>query len=111
MNTTETQKVFLLWLSGANFADIRLLPEIGMLQQQGAFVNLEASAIPDELVQHYAVMSGQSSDTFGFFDSLIPRNYDVTEERNGRGPAPKLLPDILQAVGRTALYEEIAFAT
>lgn len=109
MSNVEAQKVFLLWLSGARFSDMRMLPEIEELQQQGALVNLEPSHIPDELVQHYQVMSGQSTDTFGFFDSLVPRNYDVVEERNGRGPLPKVLPAILQAVGRTTLYEEISF--
>lgn len=109
MNNTETQKVFLLWLSGARFADMRMLPEIEELQQQGALIDLEPHHISDELVQYYQVMSGQATDTFGFFDSLVPRNYDVVEERNGRGPTPKMLPDILQAVGRSALYEESSF--
>ena len=109
MSNIEVQKVLLLWLSGASLADICTIPEFAELQRQGALAHLEETPIPDACVQHYQVMSGQTADTFGFFDSLVPHNYDVVVEKNGRGPTPKVLPDILQSVGHSTWYEEVSF--
>src|SRR2546421_553529 len=100
------QKAVVLWLSGAQFADIRALPQVETLMKQGAMVELEPSPIVEPLTRHYQVLSGQLPENFGFFDTLIPQNYAIIEESSGRGVPPKLLPDVLRTVGWTVRYEE-----
>ncbi len=100
------EKAAILWLSGARLDDIRSLPEVQALIKRGAMVELEPSPITGSQAHNYAVMSGRSPASFGFFDTLIPRNYTVAENTTGRGPAPKMLPDMLRTVGWTVLYEE-----
>ncbi|TMC24347.1 MAG: hypothetical protein E6J33_01235 [Chloroflexi bacterium] len=100
------QKVAVLWLSGARLADIRKLPEVEKLLDAGAMVELDPLPITGLQAQHYQVLSGKSPASFGFFDTLVSRNYAVTEEVTGRGSSPKLLPDLLRTVGWTVAYEE-----
>jgi len=100
------QKAAVVWLSGARLADIRTLPEVEKLLDAGAMVELDPSPITGLQAQHYQVLSGKSSASFGFFDTLVSRNYAVTEEVTGRGNGPKLLPDILRTIGWTVAYEE-----
>lgn len=107
---TGTQRAIVLWLSGVEFTDIRTLPEVEALLNEGAMVELEPSPITEPLVQHYQTLSGRLPEHFGFFDTLVPRNYAVVEESSGRGVAPKLLPDLLRTVGWTVLYEEVSLA-
>src|SRR5712692_2437741 len=112
MNNTNagTQQAIVLWLSGVDLTDIRALPEIEALLKQGAMVELEPSPITEPLVQHYQTLSGRLPEHFGFFDTLVPRNYAVVEESSGRGVTPKLLPDLLRTVGWTVRYEEVSLA-
>jgi len=93
------QKAAVVWLSGARLADIRTLPEVEKLLDAGAMVELDPSPITGLQAQHYQVLSGKSPASFGFFDTLVSRNYAVTEEDTGRGNGPKLLPDILRTIG------------
>ncbi len=104
---TGTQKAVVLWLSGAQFADMRTLPEVEALCKQGAMIELDPSPIVGPLAQHYQALSGRLPEYFGFFDTLMPRNYAIVEESSGRGATPKLLPDLLRTVGWTVQYEEI----
>jgi len=108
MNTVgkEIQKAIVLWLSGARLEDIRTLPEMEALLQQGASVELDPSPIAERQNQYYQAASGRSPASFGFFDSLIPRNYTIQEESLGRGTTPKLLPDMLRTAGWTVQYDE-----
>ena len=99
-------KAVVLWLSGARLAEIRALPEVAILLEHGALVELDPAPITGPLAQHYQVFSGKSPASFGFFDTLVARNYAVTKETTGRGSAPKLLPDLLRSVGWTVRYEE-----
>ena len=106
-NTDVTiAKVAVVWLSGARLAEIRTLPEVEKLLDAGAMVELDPSPITGLQAQHYQVLTGKSPSSFGFFDTLVSRNYTVTEEVAGRGSSPKLFPDILRTVGWTVAYEE-----
>lgn len=100
------EKAVMLWLSGVRLDDIRSLPEVRALMRRGAMVELEPSPITGSQAHHYQLLGGRLPASFGFFDTLIPRNYTVVEDTTGRGPAPKLLPDMLRTVGWTVLYEE-----
>ncbi len=100
------QKAIVLWLSGATLADLRDIPEIEMFLKRCASVELIPSPITGPQAQHYQALSGHSPASFGFFDTLLPRNYVVTEVSSGRGTAPKLLPDLLRTVGWTVDYQE-----
>ena len=100
------QRAVLLWLSGARLADIRALPIVSTLIDGGATVELDPSPITGRQSQRYQLFSGKAPASFGFFDSFAVRSYTVAEEANGRGPAPKLLPDLLRTVGWTVAYEE-----
>src|SRR5215470_2987275 len=106
----RTQQAIVLWLSGVEFTDIRTLPEVEALLEQGAMVELEPSPITEPLIQHYQALSGRLPEHFGFFDTLVPRNYAVVEESSGRGVTPKLLPDLLRTAGWSVLYEEVSLA-
>ena len=99
-------KAVVVWLSGARLADIRTLPEVEKLLDAGAMVELDPSPITGLQAHHYQVLSGKSPSSFGFFDTLVSRNYTVTEEVAGRGSSPKLLPDVLRTTGWTVAYEE-----
>ncbi|GAC1625574.1 MAG: hypothetical protein NVS4B7_15890 [Ktedonobacteraceae bacterium] len=101
------ERAVLLWLSGVRLADIRTLPAVSALLERGALVELDPSPITGPLSQHYQALSGKVPAAFGFFDTLVPRNYSVTEESAGRGPTPKLLPDLLRTVGWTVDYVEV----
>src|SRR5205085_10529911 len=103
---TNNERVVILWLSGIRLADIRSLPDVTALLERGALVELDPAPITGPLAQHYQVFSGKSPASFGFFDTLVARNYAVTKETTGRGSAPKLLPDLLRSVGWTVRYEE-----
>src|SRR5260370_24060700 len=89
---------------------MRGLTEVEALLKQGAMVELEPSPITEPLLQHYQTLSGRLPEHFGFFDTLVPRNYAVVEESSGRGVTPKLLPDLLRTVGWTVRYEEVSLA-
>jgi len=108
MSSTETtiQKAAVLWLSGARLADIRPLPEVEKLINDGAMVELNPLPITGQQAQQYQVLTGKSPASFGFFDTLVAHNYAVTEEVTGRGPTPKLLPDMLRTADWTVAYEE-----
>jgi len=107
-NTTiETQKAIVLWLSGIRLTDIRTLPEVEMLLDRGSLLELNPLPITGPQAQYYQAFSGQLPSSFGFFDTLVPRNYATVEEVAGRGPTPKLLPDLLRTVGWTVQYEEV----
>src|SRR5260370_18708215 len=85
---------------------MRGLTEVEALLKQGAMVELEPSPITEPLLQHYQTLSGRLPEHFGFFATLVPRNYAVVEESSGRGVTPKLLPDLLRTVGWHGRYEE-----
>ncbi len=105
-NTTrDIQKAIVLWLSGVRLADIHALPEVAELIAHGALIELEASPITGPRNQYYQVLSGRDPSSFGFFDTLVPRDYNVIEESVGRGGIPKLLPDLLRSAGWMAQYE------
>src|SRR5712692_42886 len=104
------QKAIVLWVSGVRLADIRTLPEVASLLNRGALVELDPLPITGSQAQHYQALSGKSPAGFGFFDSLVPRNYAAVEESSGRGTTPKLLPDLLRTVGWTVQYEEVQAA-
>jgi hypothetical protein len=108
---TTMQKAAVLWLSGVRLADIRTLPEVEKLIEAGGMVELDPLPITGPQAQHYQVCGGKSPATFGFFDTLVSRNYAVTEEVTGRGSTPKLLPDLLRTVGWTVAYEESELST
>ncbi len=101
-----SNKAIVLWLSGARLGDIRALPEVETLLKGGALVDLEASPIAEPMTQHFQAMTGRTPECFGFFDTLVPRNYAVVEQRNGRGATPRLLPDMLRTVGWSVVYQE-----
>lgn len=109
MNTTNVapRKAIVLWLSGAKLADLEKISTGEMLLKHSAMVELEPSPITGPQSQHYQALSGRLPAYFGFFDTLMPRDYRVVEELTGRGTTPKLLPDLLRTVGWTVLYEEI----
>lgn len=108
MSNTDTMvdKAVVLWLSGARLAEIRTLAAVDKLIHRGAMVELDPSPITSLQAEYYQTLSGKSPASFGFFDTFISRNYRVTEEVNGRGSTPKLLPDLLRTVGWTVSYEE-----
>jgi Type I phosphodiesterase / nucleotide pyrophosphatase len=108
VNTTGNgiQKAVVFWLSGARLDAMRALPAVQSLLQRGASVELEPLVITGLQNQYYQVASGRSPASFGFFDTIVPKNYVVSEESAGRGPMPKLLPDLLRTGGWTVQYEE-----
>ena len=110
MSTTDTapQKAVLLWFSGVRLADIRTLPAVEALIARGAMVELDPASITGPQAQHYQIFSGKLPASFGFFDTFVARNYVVTEEINGRGTTPALLPDLLRTVGWSVDYQETA---
>jgi hypothetical protein len=109
MNTATKgiQKAILLWLSGVRLENIRTLPEVSELLNHSAMVELDVSPITGRQSQHYQVLSGRQPSSFGFFDTLVPREYTVVEETTGRGTTPKLLPEIMKTAGWKIDYEEI----
>lgn len=104
------QKAVVLWLSGVRLAEIRTVPAVEALLARGAMVELDPTPITGPQAQHYQVFSGKLPASFGFFDSFTARNYTVTEEMNGRGTTPSLLPDLLRTVGWTVNYQETSLA-
>lgn len=104
-NDSGTMKGIVLWLSGVRLEDIRAIPEVASLLQQGAVAELEPSPITGPQMQHYQALSGCSPASSGFFDTLAPRGYAVKEEAGGRGTPARLLPDMLRTVGWTVRYE------
>ncbi len=104
------QRAIVLWLSGAKLEDIRGLAEVKTLLDDGALVELDPAPISGRQSQFYQLSSGKEPAGFGFFDTLVPRKYQVTEEISGRGTAPRLLPDVLRTVGWTVSYEETQLA-
>jgi hypothetical protein len=105
-NQDVAQKAIVLLLSGIQLQEISALPEVEMLMKRGAMVELDPSPITGPLAQYYQVFSGRSAASFGFFDTLVPRDYSVVEESTGRGVSPKLLPDLLRTVGWTVQFQE-----
>ncbi len=106
-STKGIQKAIIFWLSGVRLADIRTLPEVTRLIDHGAMVELDVSPITGLQNQHYQVLSGREPSSFGYFDTIVPREYSVLEETTGRGTTPKLLPEILRTAGWMINYEEI----
>lgn len=106
-STKGIQKAIIFWLSGVCLADIRSLPEVSELIERGALVELEVSPITGLQKQHYQVLSGRDPSSFGYFDTIIAREYTVLEETKGRGTTPKLLPETLGTAGWMIDYEEI----
>ena len=104
--TNSIQKAIVLWLSGLRLTDIQALPEAKKIMGCGAVVELDVSPITGLQNQHYQVLSGKDPSSFGFFDTIVPREYKVFEETLGRGATPKLLPDVLRTAGWTTNYEE-----
>lgn len=104
--TGGLEKAIVLWLSGVRLSDICALPEVTRLAESGAMVELDASPITGSLNQHYQILSGRDPSSFGFFDTIVPRDYRVIEQSAGRGSMPKLLPDLLRSAGWTVQYEE-----
>ncbi|MGH2497638.1 MAG: hypothetical protein ACRDIV_23290 [Ktedonobacteraceae bacterium] len=113
-----TQRAFLFWLSGLQFADIAALPEVEKLVARGVHVELTPLMISGTQSQHYQVLSGKSPARFGFFDTLMPlarlarpasgeSGYAIVEELNGRDTAPRLLQDTLRKAGWSVRYEEM----
>lgn len=100
-------KAIVFWLSGAKLADLASLPEVEALRERGAMVELESQPITGPLLQQYQAISGQTTASFGLFDTLVPRNYAAVEETAGRGTPPKSLADRLRTVGWTVEYREI----
>jgi hypothetical protein len=118
-HTEGIQKAVVLWVSGPGLTDIRALPEVELLLEQGVLVELEPAPITGPQSQHYQVLSGTLPARFGFFDTLMPlcrlsrptngkSGYTVVEEYAGRDTAPKLLTDILRSAGWSAEYEEVS---
>ncbi len=105
-NEDVAQKAIVLWLSGIQLEEISALPEVEMLMKRGAIVELDPSPITGPLAQYYQVFSGRSAASFGFFDTLVPRDYSVVEASTGRGVSPSLLPDLLRTVGWTVQFQE-----
>jgi len=108
--TSTTNRAVVIWLSGASLASIRALPEVQALTRKGALVELDPSPISSSQAHYYQAFSGRLPATFGFFDTLLPRNYNIIEESTGRGTPPRLLPDLLRTVGWTVTFEEVAGA-
>lgn len=105
-NGEVDKRAIVLWLSGIGLEEISAIPEVEMLMNRGAVVELDSLPITGLQAQNYQVFSGRSPTSFGFFDTLVPRDYAVVEESGGRGVSPKLLPDLLRTVGWTVEYEE-----
>jgi hypothetical protein len=101
------EKAIVLWLSGLRLTNIHALPEVKKLMECGAMVELDVSPITGLQNQHYQILSGKDPSSFGFFDTIVPREYKVLEETSGREATPKLLPDILRSAGWMTEYEEI----
>jgi len=106
-STKGIQRAIIFWLSGVRMADIRSLPEVSELIDQGAMVELDVSPITGLQNQHYQVLSGRDPSSFGYFDTIVPREYTVLEETTGRGTTPKLLPEILGTAGWMIDYKEV----
>ena len=105
--TQSIQKAVLLWLSGICLADMRTLPEGLELLDQGVVVTLHATPITGVQNHHYQVLSGRDASGFGYFDSLVPRNYIVVDESISPGTIPRLLPDLLRDAGWMVIYDEV----
>ena len=71
-HTEGIQKAVVLWVSGPGLTDIRALPEVELLLEQGVLVELESAPITGPQSQHYQVLSGTLPARFGFFDTLMP---------------------------------------
>jgi Type I phosphodiesterase / nucleotide pyrophosphatase len=110
MLSSITNRAVVIWLSGAALAGIRHLPEVQALTQRAALVELDPAPITGSQSHYYQAFSGRLPATFGFFDTLLPRNYAVTHELTGRGTLPKTLPDLLRTVGWTVAFEEVPAA-
>ncbi len=107
-NTTQSiQKAVLLWLSGMCLTDMCSFPEGRALLDQCALVMLHATPVTGAQNHHYQGLSGKDPSSFGYFDSLVPRNYAVVEDSIGYGVAPKLLPDLLRDAGWMVVYNEV----
>lgn len=100
------QKAVILWLSGIELAHIRDVPEAKTLAGRGVCVELLPTPITGPLAQAYQAFSGHSPAHSGFFDTLVPHDYTVSEQTSGRGINPKLLPDLLRTVGWRVDYLE-----
>ena len=100
------EKAIVLWLSGLRLTNIYALPEVKKLMECGAMVELDVSPITGLQNQHYQILSGKDPSSFGFFDTIVPRGYNVVEEASGRGDIPKFLPDVLRTAGWATMYEE-----
>jgi hypothetical protein len=111
MGDSIPQRAALLWLSGLRLSDARSIPAVDELMTRGVTVEFEPKPITGSQAQFFQVMSGQSPASFGFFDTLTVRNYMVSEDDKGRGPMPKLLPDLLRTVGWIVSYVEAEAST
>jgi hypothetical protein len=109
-STMEIQKAILFWLSGVRLADIRSLPEVRELIDHASIVELDVAPITGQLNQHYQVLTGREPSSFGYFDTLVPRQYTVLERTTGWGTTPKLLPEVLSTAGWMTDYKEIPLA-
>ena len=109
-NEEIAQRAIVLWLSGIELEEISAIPEVEMIMQRGAIVELDSLPITGPVAQNYQVFSGRSPASFGFFDTLVPHDYSVVEESGGRGVNPKLFPDFIRTVGWTVKYEEKQFS-
>jgi hypothetical protein len=114
----ETQRAAILWLSGVRLEDILSHPEVRILKERGAMVELVSSPITSPRANHFQVLSGRLPASFGFFDTLVPlchlprssqgsNGYDVVEEYEGRDTTPNLLHDLLSKAGWMVEYKEI----
>lgn len=90
-----TRQVALLWLSGMRLEDIEALPEAQALLREGALATLEPAPITGPLTQSMQASTGRLPASSGFFDTLLPHNYAVTEVATGRAEMPRGLPEIL----------------
>jgi hypothetical protein len=103
--TRGLEKAIIFWLSGIRLSDISALPEVTNLKERGAVVELRTSPITGPLNQHFQVFSGRDPSSFGFFDTIVPRDYSIQEESVGRGGIPKMLPDLLRSAGWMVQFE------
>jgi len=115
------QKALILWLSGIRLENLRALPEVESLMQDGVMVELDPSPITGPQAQYYQILSGRLPAHFGFFDTLLPlcrlphpqqgiSGYTIVEESAGRDAPPEMLPDLLRNAGWTVEHEEISSA-
>lgn len=117
----NSEKAFVLYLSGLGMSDISGLGEVERLMKSGVVVELEPEPIVSPQSLYYQLFSGRLPASFGFFDTLMPAHhlwrvpqgvldYTIVEEHAGRDATPQTLDERLRLAGWDVEYEQTPLA-